>query len=172
MAFRRSSTTRDLKTYPHAPMSKPAVTNSTSSWIERKMIFARLRRSLKRLATSKPLRSPKLISNRRISGLADRFDSKLKRRSQAMPPPYIPNPAFQRPLPAEPGYRLPIKALDVPRYLCSFEVFCPKRRTCRGLSYSQPDTLSTSKTSRPLFLGAWLDESSRLNIASIEQACQ
>jgi hypothetical protein len=87
-----------------------------------------------------------------------------------MPPPYMPNPAFQRPLLAEPGYRLPIKALDVPRYLSSFEAFCPKRRTCRGLSYSQPDTLSTSKTSRPLFLEVWFDESSRLNIVSIEQA--
>src|ERR1700748_2749143 len=66
-----------------------------------------------------------------------------------MRPPCIPNPVVQRALPAEPGYRLPIKAPDVPRYLRSFEVFCPKRRTCRGLCYSQPDTRSTSKTSRP-----------------------
>jgi hypothetical protein len=97
--------------------------------------------------------------------LADRFDPKLKRRSQAMPPSYIPNPAFQRPLPTEPGYRLPIKVLDVPRYLCSFEVFCPKRRTCRGLSYSQPDTLSTSKTSRPLFLDCGLVASTFASVA-------
>src|SRR6267154_6234376 len=99
---------------------------------------------------------PKRYPTGEYRDLADRFDPKLKRRSQAMPPPYIPNPAFQRPLPAEQGYRLPIKALDVPRYLSSFEVFCPKRRTCHGLSYSQPDTLSTSKTRRPLFPGAWL----------------
>ena len=38
-------------------------------------------------------------------------------------------------------------------------------------SYSQLDTLSTSKTNRPLEED-WFDESSRLNIASVEHTCR
>ena len=69
IAFVRSSVTRDLTTYPHAPMSNAAFMKSVHSCIVKKIIFAGQLIRFRRLATSKPLRSPKEISKITISGL-------------------------------------------------------------------------------------------------------
>ena len=59
MAFSSSEFRRDLKTYPEAPKPKPARTKSMSSWSDKKMILAGQPAFFSRLATSKPLISPK-----------------------------------------------------------------------------------------------------------------